>query len=199
MDSIDKNKIIFTNSFQEYGDDARACLFGTNQDFRYRELNRIADLKGASVLEIGCGIGGFYEFCVNNIEGGGKGFAYKGIDIVPEMIDLDKKKYPEAEWDVCNILEDEVKELYDYVILCGVFNVATETHEMKELLEKSFLYCKKGMAFNFISTYVNFKDKTMSYHNPQEIFSFCMENMSRKVNMNHHYAKCDVSVFVERE
>lgn len=199
MDSIESNKKIFQESFYKYGDDPRSCLWNSNVDFRYEELNRIADLNGASVLEVGCGIGGFYDFCINGM--GIKNFRYKGVDLVPGMIELARKKYPSAEWEVCNILEKErgKEQRFDYVILGSIFNVSTQTWEMKEILAKAFLYCRKGMAFNFISSYVNYKDDAMSYHNPQEIFSFCVENLSRKVNMNHHYAKCDVSVFVYRE
>lgn len=197
MDSIESNKKIFKESFDKYGDDPRSCLWDSNVDFRYEELIRIADLNGAAVLEIGCGIGGFYDFCINDV--GIQNLSYKGIDLVAGMIGLVKKKYPSAEWEVCNILEKEPTKQYDYVILSGVFNVSTQTSEMQEILAQAFKYCKKGMAFNFISTYVNFIDAAISYHNPQEIFSFCVENLSRKVSMNHHYMKCDVSVFVYRE
>ena len=197
MSSVEENIKIFSEAFQKYGDDVRSCLWGTKQTFRWNEIINVSELDGASVLEIGCGIGSLYEYCIQ--DRGMKDLTYKGVDLVPEMIDLAKQKFPEAEFEVCNILEQKLEKTYDYVILCGVFNVATKTEEMEKILSEAFQYCKKGMAFNFISTYVNFHDEEMSYHNPQEIFSFCVESLSRKVRMNHHYEKCDVSMFVYKE
>ncbi len=194
MKSIENNKKIFEESFEKYGDDPKSCLWDERMVFRYEELTRVADFNGTSILEIGCGIGGFYEYCIQ--DKGIKDLTYKGIDLVPGMIELAKEKYPSAEFEVCNILEQKLKETYDYVILCGVFNVATKTQDMERILSEAYKYCKKGMAFNFISTYVNFQEDEISYHNPQEVFSFCVENFSTKVKMNHHYKKCDVSMFV---
>lgn len=197
MDSIERNTKIYQDSFDTYGDDPRSCHWESSVIFQYDELTKSIDLNGSSVLEVGCGIGGFYDYCIN--QKGIKDFTYQGIDLVKGMIDLAQKKYPKAKFNVCNILEQPVYGgPFDYVILCGIFNMATRTEDMKKILAKSFEYCTKGMIFNFISTYVNFIDETMSYHNPQDILKFCIENLSRKVNMNHHYGKCDVSTAVYR-
>lgn len=196
MDSIKDSKRIFEESFEKYGDDPKACLWDQKMVFRYEELTKAVDLNGASVLEIGCGIGGFYDYCIHD-----KGIAnlnYKGIDLVEGMINLAKKKYPSAEFEVCNILEQRLQEMYDYVVLCGVFNVAFDTNDMEKILSQAFQYCKKAMVFNFISTYVNFKDDEISYHDPKEVFCFCAEHLSTKIKMNHHYEKCDVSLCVYR-
>ena len=99
----------------------------------------------------------------------------------------------------CDALKEKLQETYDYVFLCGVFNAKTTIEFMEQMLIEAFFYCEKGLAFNFISDYVNFKTEEFSYHNPQEIFTFCVENLSRKVELHHHYAKCDVSIFVYKE
>ena len=170
MDSIKDNKKIFEDSFQKYGDNPKACLWEQKMVFRYEELTSAVDLNDASVLEIGCGIGGFYDYCIN--DKGTINMRYKGIDLVEGMIDLAKRKYPFAEFEVCDILEQKLQETYDYVILCGVFNVAFNTEDMKKILSEAFLYCNKAMVFNSISSYVNFRDEEISYHNPQEVFLF---------------------------
>lgn len=194
MDFIENNKKIFEESFAKYGDHPKSCHWDEKMAFRYEELVNSIDLDGSSILEIGCGIGGFYDYCINdrNI----RNITYKGIDLVEGMIDLARRKYPEAEFEVCNILEQELPEQYDYVIMCGLFNIASSTADMKKILAETFKYCKKAMAFNFISTYVNFLDEEMSYHNPEEVFTFCAKHLNRKIRLNHHYEKCDVSVVV---
>ena len=66
MDSIKDSKRIFEESFEKYGDDPKACLWDQKMVFRYEELTKAVDLNGASVLEIGCGIGGFYDYCIHD-------------------------------------------------------------------------------------------------------------------------------------
>ena len=196
MGNIENNKKIYEHAFALYGDDPRSCLWDTKMAFRYEELMNVGNLNGASILDIGCGIGGFYDFCINDKHI--CNMSYKGIDVVEGMIELAKTKYPLADFEVHNILETRLNETYDYVILCGIFNVAADMQYMNKILLEAFEYCKKGLAFNFISSYVNFREEEISYHNPQDVFSFCVENLSRKIKMNHHYEKCDVSVFVYR-
>lgn len=179
-----------------YGDDFKSCQYGNkeSQKIRFDEITKIADLNGKKVLDIGCGLGDLYAYFLENKVN----VNYTGIDIVPEMIALAKGKYSEAEFKVANILEETLDDQYDIVLLNGVFNnnFGDTDRFIEQMLSNAFKYAKEGMGFNFISTYVNFKEDAMAYHNPSTILNYCIENLSRKVNINHHYAKCDVSVFV---
>lgn len=65
MDSIERNTKIYQDSFDTYGDDPRSCHWESSVIFRYDELTKSIDLNGSSVLEVGCGIGGFYDYCIN--------------------------------------------------------------------------------------------------------------------------------------
>lgn len=199
MDCVKKNKEIFEKAFAEFGDDTRSCHWDRPMTMRYSELLKVGELENTTILDIGCGLGGLYEFFRDDC--GIKNLKYKGIDLVEGMIETAKKKYPEAEFEVRDIMKNPLSETeqYDYVFLCGVFNQGMETEFMKKMLKEAFSYCKKGLAFNFISSYVNFYSEERSYHKPQEVFEFCVENLSRKIDMHHHYAKCDVSMFVYRE
>ena len=196
MDCVKENKKIFEEAFQKYGDDTRSCHWDKPMIMRYQELKKIAELDNCKILDIGCGLGGLYEYFVKNC--GMKGLDYTGIDLVDGMIKIAEKKYPEAKFMTKDIMQEKLNDTFDYVFLCGVFNQGMTTEFMKELLREAYEYCNKGLAFNFISTYVNFRDEERSYHNPQEVFNYCIENLSRKVDMHHHYAKCDVSMFVYR-
>ena len=198
MDSVNRNIEIYGKAFDTYGDDSRSCLWSKPMIPRYQELVKIAPLENASVLEIGCGIGGVYEYMVKDCRI--NNLTYKGVDLVEGMVELAKEKYPKAHFEVRNILENPIEEQYDYVFFCGTFNFAMDEEFMKKMLKEGFSYCKKGMAFNFVSTYVNFRndEEEAAYYKPQDIFTFCVENLSKKVQMNHHYMKCDTSVFVYR-
>lgn len=196
-----KTKEIFEKAFAQYGDDTRSCLWERPMIMRYEELKKIIpeSLEGKSILEIGCGLGGLYEYLVKDCKI--QNIQYTGIDIVDGMIETAKKKYPNAEFMVWDVFEKKLERQFDYVILCGVFNVTTGNDDafMKKMLSHAYSYCEKGMAFNYISNYVNFKSEEMAYHNPEDIFSFCVKNLTKKVNLFHHYAKCDVAMYLHKE
>lgn len=196
MDCVQENKIIYEKAFKKYGDDTRSCHWDKPMIMRYQELKKIAELSDSSIIDIGCGLGGLYEYFVKDC--GIKNLKYTGIDIVGEMVEVAKKKYPKARFLTQDIMQVPLQERYDYAFICGVFNLGMTTEFMKQMLSEVFVHCEKGMAFNFVSSYVNFRNDDMSYHNPQEIFDWCIENLSWKVDMHHHYEKCDVSVFVYR-
>lgn len=194
LDIVKGNKAIFEEAFEKWGDSPKSCLWDEKMVFRYEELTKIGDLNGAEILDIGCGIGGFYEYCVQ--DKAISDIKYKGIDLVEGMIELARSKYPEVEFETSNILEKKIDKSYDYIIFCGVFNVCMDDEYMMRMLSEAFEHCKKGMAFNFISAYVNFREQEMAYHDPVKVLQFCIEKLSPKVRINHHYNKCDVSVFV---
>ena len=194
MDCVKANKEIFQSLFYKYGDDSKSCGWEQKMIMRYKELYKIGDINHTSVLDIGCGLGDLYDYFIHDKKV--EQLTYTGVDIVPEMIEMAKKKYPEATFLVQDIVKKPLSKKFDWVFICGVFNQGMETEYMKKILKQAFLCCERGMAFNFISTYVNFTSEERSYHNPLEIFQFCIDELSPKVNIFHHYEKCDVSVFV---
>lgn len=196
MDSVERSKEIYTKAFQQYGDDTRSCLWDRPMIMRYQQLYKIAPLDHCSILDLGCGLGGFYEYLRDDCKV--ENLQYTGIDIIEGMIELASKKYPGAAFRTLDIFQEKLDTKYDYVFMCGTFNIEMEDSHvfLRKMLKEAFSYCKKGIAFNFISSYVNYKTEGTAYHSPQDILSFCIENLSSKVDMHHHYEKCDVSMFV---
>jgi ubiquinone/menaquinone biosynthesis C-methylase UbiE len=164
----------------------------TSQDFRFAQLIRIANLEGKHVLDFGCGIGDLLDYLhKHNID-----CTYTGIDIVQPAIALAKTKFKDFE--CLNIFEEPVHKSFDFALLSGVFNNATPDADlyMREILQRVFSMTRLGVAFNFISDRVNFRDEDMAYHDPTEVLKFCIDSLSRKTVLHHHYERCDVSVFV---
>jgi len=129
-----------------------------------------------------------------------KNFAYTGLDINPQAISLAKEKYTNATFHMHDLTlknENEI-EIHDFVIMSGIFNNSFlgVTDYLEELVEVGFKKSKSGLAFNFISNRAQTKDKAMAYHDPLRVFSFCLENLSEKVVVNHKYERADVSIFI---
>ena len=157
-------------------------------------------LNNMSILDFGCGTGDFYQFLKEK----GIQAQYTGMDVVPESIAIAKEKSPEASFEVCDIMADEIDKIWDYAFMSGIFNFRSNfsseqiLHTMQEVLRKVYSHVRVGICFNFISDYVNFTESQMAYYNPMKVMKYCIENLSRRVEMAHHYNKCDVCVWVSK-
>jgi SAM-dependent methyltransferase len=187
----------YRSLFQKYGDAPEATQWtAEGQQFRFRKLMEIADLRSRKVLDLGCGVGAFYPVLTEWFGD----LDYTGVDIVPEMVDHAARKYPRARFLCRDLSTDRLDDTFDYVLSSGVFNNAMPDADafMRELLALGFEHCRLGMAFNFISTHVNFTDRELAYHDPAGVLDFCIRNLTRKVVIHHHYERADVAVFAYR-
>ena len=166
------------------------------QLFRFERLIQVADLTGCSVLDLGCGIGDLYSYLRERF---GK-LAYSGVDIVPEIIEFAAKRYPDAHFHCQDVTEQPLPQRYDYVLISGMFNNAVPdcTAFLQEMISAGYGMCDKGLAFNFISSYVNYVSPEMAYHQPAEVLEYVIRNLTHRVRMDHHYERCEVAVFAYR-
>lgn len=167
------------------------------QQFRFEKLIQIGDLGGSRVLDLGCGIGDLYPFLLKRFDK----IEYKRIDIVPELLDNAAKKYPNANYLCRDILTIGIDGMFEYAFISGMFNNAIIdcTDFMEKIITVVFQHFTKGLAFNFISTYVNHIDPRMEYHDPIDIYDYCLRTLTRKATMHHHYERFDVAIFLYRE
>ncbi|MGE3556389.1 MAG: class I SAM-dependent methyltransferase [Candidatus Obscuribacterales bacterium] len=173
----------------EHGDSAPATNWPDreSQERRLEILCSIADLSEASILDFGCGTGHLLTYLREKhcFEG-----TYTGVDICPEMIEIAGRKFPEDVFECRDILAEPIREKsFDYVMVSGVFNNRVEDNwgMMKEILSGLFPLCRKGLAFNNLSTFVDFFAEDLFYVDPCEVFRFCKENLSPLVSIRHDY------------
>ena len=109
---------------------------------RLRILMDMIALPTASILDVGCGVGHLTERLMPN-------HAYRGIDILPEMIAAAQLKYPCFHFEVGDI--DKPKDIWrsDYVLASGLFQFATY-NPLLDNVTIMFNLCRKGMACNFL-------------------------------------------------
>ncbi len=199
LDPHVRQKLIenYRSLFQKYGDAPEANQWSPEGErFRFEKLTQIAPLGGRKILDVGCGLGHLYPFLLNKFGH----VEYVGVDIVPDTVAYAAQKYPNARFLCRDLLEETLQEQFDYVLISGVFNNAIPgaTEFLKELVSISFQHCTAGLAFNFTSTYVNYREAAMAYHDPIEVLDFCLKNLTHRVTLHHHYERCDVAVFLYR-
>ncbi|MBN3905791.1 MAG: hypothetical protein HWQ35_04165 [Nostoc sp. NMS1] len=57
--------------------------------------------------------------------------------------------------------------------------------------------CSIGYFAEYLQEhYVNFRQETMAYYEPEAVLRFCIQQLSRKVTIIHHYYHCDVCIYV---
>jgi len=160
------------------------------QEIRFKILLESVLEKKSKIVDLGCGLGHLYSFLKSeypeHLE------SYIGVDFVEEFINTAKSKYCQetnAQFEVLDVQKDELPRGFDYFLMSGVFFIKTPQIE-KEIaltLQKSFEACQKGIAFNMLSTYVDYQQDIHYHADPKEIFEYCKKNLTPKVIIRHDY------------
>jgi trans-aconitate methyltransferase len=198
MNDEDKRKLIesYNKSLETYGYDPRSLQVKDRQELRYRILSEIGNLSDCSILDVGCGFGDFGEFLVKR----GMKVRYTGFDINPNLVRVGRQAHPNARLEVRDIETDKMDERFDWVFESGIFNNKISDNEawVKNMLRKMFELCDKGVAANFMSSYVDFKMDYSHHASPEEIFSYC-KTLSRRVLLRHDYMPFEFAVYVYKD
>lgn len=182
--------------FDIYKDDVKS-LWGSeySQKLRFKVFTRQVNLTNADVLDIGCGFGDFYGYLKeNNV----KIKSYLGFDINQNHLSVAKEKYPETDFNLVDILEDEVSKTFDFVFASGIFFLKCENWEdyFLQMIKKMFALSKNGIAFNLLSCHSVNPDEVSYYSNPAEILSLITKNVSPFAILDHSYKQNDYTFFI---
>lgn len=204
MDNQDYVIQSYRDSFRQHGDAPEAVQWSPEgQRWRFDKLLEMATnatgqcLSGKRVLEIGCGLGHLYPLLRSSLGS----VDYTGIDIVLELIEHARATHPDATFECRNIFSDPLEQEFDIVMISGVFNAPfrNDSQEfMMKMLTHAFAATRSILVFNFISSHVNFTSDGMNYFAPDWVLSEVLSNLSKKVQLDHHYRSCDAAVCVCR-
>lgn len=212
MGKIEKTqKAFYLGKFKTFGDDPRSLSWSDKktQLLRFKRITELFKYENShsfSVHEVGCGLAHFKEFlntlCLNCI--------YSGSDIIPDFIEHNRRKYPQCDFLVQNIALDydhidKTIKGKDYYCISGTF-YTKEDNSVKEWetfvfksLSNMFEMAKKGIAFNFLTSYSNFYDKKLYYADPKKMIDWCLKNLSRFIAIFHDTPLYEFTVVVYKE
>ncbi len=186
----------YDQNVKKYNNDIKSVAWGSkeSQQKRFEILSQIGDLEGRSLLDVGCGLGDFYGWLRNKYSD----VHYTGIDITSSMINMALNNYPEIKFKVQNILElKKIQSAYDYVFTSGIFNrrIPRHKHFVMNMIVRMFELCRKGIAFNIMSTRADFMEEGEYYADPAKMLDFCL-SISRKAALRHDYMPHDFTVYL---
>jgi len=176
-------------------------------DKRYRVMLDVIrpDASGKiELLDFGCGASHLYEYILrhklNNIE-------YSGLDLSEKFINLSRSKFPSVSYYCLDILDDQdLASLpdFDYIVINGVFTEKCDLSfdEMftyfKRMVKHAFAKARIGIAFNVMSSHVDWERDEL-FHLPLDtLASFQIEELTRNFVIRNDYGLYEYTVYVYR-
>jgi SAM-dependent methyltransferase len=201
MDELSKEYVIsfYNKTLQMHGDRPEAVRWTSmGQLLHYECLLEIDEsIAGRKILDYGCGKGDFYQFLKDrNIS-----VKYTGFDINEELISLAQQKFPDCTFRVFDMEQDILDEDFDYIFLCGVFNLKVQgiIETIHNTLIKLFSHCRIALAFNALSTHDPKKAFELHYLSPENMFGFAVKNLSPFVSLIHDRIPYDFTMFIRKK
>jgi SAM-dependent methyltransferase len=200
VNSLDDSGAVFNyhrNMAVLHGSDsslALGWLTPQDQQIRFEALTGIADLKGKTVLDAGCGYADLLTF----LSPDNKPSRYYGVEQIPELIEEAKDRYEHMD-DVTLIARNFMMTdlpIADYVFASGSLNYgSSDAGYIFKAISKLFACCKCGLAFNLLRNVAN-KGLLVAYE-PELILAHC-RTLSNNVILKDDYDEQDFTVWMYR-
>lgn len=195
---------LYTENIEKHGAGPAAVGWRDQEthELRFDKLAEVLrpDDRPFTVNDHGCGYGAFFDYLVR------KGFpvtAFCGTDISVDMLDAARARVPDprAEFVEARLPPGEA----DYTFVSGTFNVRLGASEadweryVRETLLELAQRSRRGLAFNLLTSYVDWRDDNLFYADPRAFFDFCRTELSRFVTLLHDYPLYEWTMIVRFE
>ncbi len=197
----------YKERYDEYGVSPKTLGWTKGkQDIRFDVLTSQWDLNGKVILDVGCGFGDLYSYLKNKRKL--KVARYIGIDLVDDLVNEANKIFKGDEVPIFilgDFLENcqEIIEKYDidYVFISGTFNFMLEKENnhtfVFNILEKAFKIANSGLACDFLSPNVDFKNDLNFHMDIPALYSFST-GLTRNIVIRHDYMPFEYALFLNK-
>lgn len=191
----------YNKKVREFGYSPQAVDWGNEytQEIRFSVLSEAGCLNNKTILDVGCGLAGFYSFLEkNNIT-----IDYTGIDVSDEMIKLAKVKFPHLNLLVGNFMTHEKLGTYDFVFGSGIHGLKVGDDEEKttQAIKRMFDHCNIGMATNMLNIWYIERKKIGDYlyvADPFKIINYC-RSLTDNVVFRSDYLPNDFTIYLYKK
>jgi SAM-dependent methyltransferase len=190
----------YSDRLRQYGIDFKTLNPGSEEKQRIQHSVHasIGDLNNCTILDIGCGLAHYYQYLIFL----GIRVEYIGYDIVKPFIENNRKRFPEAHFEVRDISRDGIAHHPDYVTMCQVFNNKYESIRNEEVVKGAiavaFDVARVGVSIDMLSKHVNYEEEHLNYFSPEEMFAYA-KSLTRFVALRHDYLPFDFTLFLYKE
>jgi SAM-dependent methyltransferase len=206
MKPADREDLVafFRNLLEQHGPVPQALDLGLRprQDVRFGVLGALLESRtNASVLDVGCGLGDLCGF----LRAKGWNGKYVGIDIVPELIDNARKRFPNEDFRVLDLAAqvaesppDQLPGLEaDFVYESGIFNYTlpsrTELANANTMLSAMFSACRVAVVCDWMSSFVDFVKPGTCHWSPETVL-IMSRRLTRRITLRMDYLPFEFAV-----
>ena len=128
---------------------------------------------------------------------------YVGLDVCEPMIAHARLTHPEAQFRHGDFFDQPTSERFDYLVCNGILtqkldaSIAAMEAYTRDLVTAMFARSRMGIAFNLMTTKVNFMADNLFYKSPVEMLAFAL-TLSPKVVIDHGYRLYEYTVYLYR-
>lgn len=204
---LKKIKTLYSDNLNKFGVQSKAVGWKTTdcQELRFKQICKLfqGTLTPFELLDYGCGFGSIASYIHQKSEF--KLSAYHGYDISKEMLDEARHNLAQENFQVKLFNDPEITTQADYGVVSGTFNVKFDATKddwknfISRVLNSLNSNCRKGFAFNLLSTYVDWQEPHLFYGDPCFWFDFCKTHFSKQVTLLHDYPLWEWTILVKKD
>lgn len=196
----------YSQRFASHGASSEGVDWGANEAnvlLRYEKMLGVlrSSPPTPTLLDVGCGFGGLLSYANDRkID-----LQYTGIDVAQNMIEWARANQAAGTFINGDFMDHAFEQQFDYVICNGILTQKLDTAALEmdqfaaQLIRKMFSLCKVGIAFNVMTTKVNYFSNNLYYRNPAELFSWCMSEISSHIKLDHSYPLYEYTLQIYRQ
>lgn len=152
-----------------------------NQWKRFESGVALLNLRGKSIVDIGCGFGDFFKFLKEREI---KIASYRGIDINNGLLKVAKKTHPNGIFECRNImLEPPKRKIADIGFAFGVLNFNLKGNPdnyeyAQDFIKRAFSLCREAFVVDMLSSCLDKgypKEEFVFYYSPERMLEEVME------------------------
>lgn len=168
---------------------------------RFRKLAGVIreNREPISVNDLGCGYGAFFEYLK---ESGVSLKHFRGYDVSEEMLTEARRRVKGANLEF--VKGSRLDRPADYCFASGIFNVRLKTREEEwrqhilDTLDNMYEMAHMGIAFNLLTSYVDWREDHLFYGDPAFFFDYCKRRYSKYVALLHDYPLWEWTIHIQK-
>ena len=164
------------------------------QKIRFQVMSEIGNLSNSKILDVGCGFGDLLAF----LKSRKIRTKYVGVDINPIFIKIAKQRHPRTTFQIRDIEKTKFRDKFDWAFAIGTTNMAGSHEYIASLLKEMLRISRKGIAMDFMSTYVDFKRPESFHASPEKVFQIA-KKLSKRVVIRHDYLPFEFCVYIYKD
>jgi len=167
------------------------------QRMRFAAFAQVHDLRGKSVLDVGCGLGDLWPYLHQQFDD----CEYIGFDISTEMIRRCRERFPGVRFESGNFLEWDPGRKFDYVVAIGIHNnlrLEKGWELLEEVTRRQFELCRVNTHVSLLTDrYPRFGPEIQAWR-AEDVLAMALR-ITPWVTLRHDYLPNDFSVTLYRE